>query len=456
MRVGRWWRGACFGAALASAGASGAASRLSDQQIPLDPTISERPRPLLELGEKFLGTGPLSKAFELPTGAVWQPSLVVYGTLRTAVQTFDDGKNPRVSEWANRLSVFSNLQLSGTERAVIGFRPLDKDGRHYFGQEFEPHEKFRSNLDGNVDRLFFEGDFGQIFPHLDLYDRYALDYGFSVGRQPLVLQDGMLLNDLIDSLGIVRNTLEPSWASNWRLTALYGWNRIHRNNFRQDSSAQLVGFDSSADFSKWGTLDVDGLFVPAGHETGDGVYGGTSLVRRVIVLGRSFNTTVRVNGSYAVERETPETRSGVLLYGEVSRTPNQTGNFAYANGFVGIDHFSSAARHPDAGGPLGRTGILFEAIGVGKYGSALGNFPDKSVGGAAGYQMFFANTRRQLVVELGGRKDTDGSHQGAVALGGRLQQAVGHHVVLQLDSFVAGHEGLDVGYGGRCEMLLKF
>jgi hypothetical protein len=52
---------------------------------------------------------------------------VLFGTYRTAIQTFEDGTE-RYSEWANRLDMFANLQLSGTERVLIGMRPFDSNG----------------------------------------------------------------------------------------------------------------------------------------------------------------------------------------------------------------------------------------------------------------------------------------------------------------------------------------
>ena len=46
----------------------------------------KRPKPILELGDDFLGPGNIGKGWELATGAVWQPSVVVFGTYRTAMQ----------------------------------------------------------------------------------------------------------------------------------------------------------------------------------------------------------------------------------------------------------------------------------------------------------------------------------------------------------------------------------
>ena len=52
--------------------------------IALDP-LGAALYPILELGEPFLGTGPLDPGFEMPGGSVWQPSLLLYGTYRTAL-----------------------------------------------------------------------------------------------------------------------------------------------------------------------------------------------------------------------------------------------------------------------------------------------------------------------------------------------------------------------------------
>jgi hypothetical protein len=427
-------------------------SRLSDQPIPLDKTL-ERPPPLLELGDPFLGTGNLQKGITLPTGAVWQPSLVLFGDFRTAVQTFSDGKNT-FSEWADRLDFFANLQLTGTERVLLGLRPLDRNGK-YFGYQFNSDPGFKARLDGNLAMLFFEGDFGQLFPKLDLYDRNSLDYGFSIGRQPLLLQDGLLLNDTIDSIGIVRNSLHTAWTSGWRLNFYYGWNYIHRNNNELDTSAQLLALSTTADFY-WSTMQLDFVYVPASPKTGDGLYAGFGATQRINAFGNAFNTTFRILGSAALNHATPQTSSGALLFSQVALTPKGTLDWVYLDLFVAIAKFSSAARSPDAGGPLGRIGILYDAVGLGRYGSALSNEANHSVGFALGYQMFFDTFRRQLILEVGARKDTKRTNLDAAAMGARLQQAIWRHLILQFDTFVSGGRHQGPGYGGRTELMVKF
>lgn len=147
---------------------------LSDEPLPYK-VVPERPPLPLELGCKFLGRGELPKAIELPTGAVWTPCLWVFGTFRSAFQTYESiGPPGRNTEWANRLDLFANLQLTSTEKCIIGVAPLDENRFTQFTRySFESNqglEGFRSEMGIFVRALFCEGDFGSLFPDLSLRD----------------------------------------------------------------------------------------------------------------------------------------------------------------------------------------------------------------------------------------------------------------------------------------------
>ena len=136
-------------------------SRLSDASVPdIDPdSMPKRPRPIVDLGNNFLGTATLRPGFRMPGGSVWQPTMLVYGTFRSALQKFDSGTSGTrdISEWANRLDLFTNVQLTGTERLVVGFRPFDEDGG-FTGYNFEGGQGGSINdFNGEVATLFFEG-----------------------------------------------------------------------------------------------------------------------------------------------------------------------------------------------------------------------------------------------------------------------------------------------------------
>lgn len=444
------------------------ASRLTAEEIPLQlEGFPQRPKPILELGERFLGTGTLGKGLKLPTGAVWQPALVAFGTFRTAVQSFDRGDD-QVSEVVARLDFFGNLALSGTERLVVGFRSLDENGRFtsYILDSDRPglEDGLRNELNTQVQSLFFEGELGEIFPGLSRNDFKSADYGFSLGRQPLLFQEGLLINDSIDGLGVTRNTFLPDGTSNFRATFFYGWDNINRSDRGQgrrnleDRSAQLFAVLTSTDFPS-STLDIDAAYVRSDDDTrGDLVAVGISGVQRLGAL----NTSFRVLSSLALDDETAVATDGTLLLSELSWTPHHSHDLFYITSFVAKDDFSSASRDPATGGPLGRAGINFASVGLGNYGAPLSNQARDVGGGAIGYQKFFDHTRKQVLVELGLRLGLEDDVENQAAVTARYQSAFGRHFVVVVDGFAGYREGIvpgagdDTLFGGRLELVTKF
>lgn len=451
-------------------------SRLSDKPIAYhgDKELPLPTPPIFELGDVFLRPGNIKPGFELPTGAVWQPRFWVFGTLRTYVGTFDTGGSParpvkQQAEWAARADIFGNLQLTGSERILIGIQPLHRDGA-FTGRRFRPDRLdagFQDELNARVRTFYFEGDIGQIFPRLDREDRRQFDVGFSVGRQELNFQGGMLINDTLDALGVTKNNIRIpgwDWLNNLRITGLGAWGEVNRNstsppagiNNARDRGARLYALLTSLDtvfgnrFAS--TIDMDIAFVDGGRgATGDLWVAGISGTQRIGYV----NSTMRVVGSHAPGRRTAQSNNGALVFGELSMAPFGTHNIAYANFFWGIDHFTSAARDPAAGGPLGRAGLTFAARGIGSYPAPLGNRADRAYGGAIGYQMFFDNNRRQVVVELGARNDRTPGVPDAAALGVRMQQALGRRCILEVEAFGAARRAADNGYGLRIELQVK-
>ncbi len=445
--------------------------------------IPERPALLIEWGENFLGEGNLQQGFELPTGAVWAPALWVFGTLRSALQTIDTGigDNERVSDWTNRFDFFANLQLTATEKIVLGIRPLDKNrGGQFSGYRFEgdaggEDEGFLNFTNGNIRTLFAEGDFGSLFPVLDKQGTTWLDFGFTVGRQPLIFQDGILLNDTQDTVGIVRNNIRLPGVSNWRSSLNYAWNSVNRgatgigNAVEDESDLQQIGFFNSFDteFKTWNldfiyTLDSDGN---SEVEDGDSIHAGISVAER---LGR-YSLTWRANGSYAVDEESDLVTDGVLLSTELSWTPHRSDDTIWINPFVTIGNFTQAGRENiDGGGPLAALGILYASPNIGAFGSELDNKANDNAGAAIGYQAFWNDHWTNLGLEIAGFKDVgleDNRQQGfewQVGVGFQAQQKVTQQSLIQLEGFYALQEGEgdndvdDDAYGGRLEYLYQF
>ena len=457
-RAGRWVLPWILLGTLALVGPAGTVaaedSRLSDQPMPMQP-VPERPKPLIELGDPFLGMGPISQGITLPTGAVWRPQLIAFGTVRSSLQTFDPGDAAnanRTSEWVNRIDLFGNLQLSPTERVVVGIRPVDEMGR-FSGYRFKPDSSdgWIDGTNAEVRVAFMEGEFGEIFPRLDPEDQRRLDYGFAVGRQPLIYQDGLLVNDTIDTVGLVRKNVFLPGTIQGRWTALYSWGEVHRGNGMnvEDQNASLYGF--VAEFDTVPSVVNMELFYLDSTDQSSGFGVGLSAQQQ---LGRFASSIHGVYSNYEGP-DRPFAGDGSILFGELSITPHGTINNLYATAFWGHDRFRSIARAPGTGGPLGRAGILFAGVGIGSFGAALGNQADNSVGGTVGYQMFWQNQRRQLIVEAGGREELKGAESGAYALGMRFQQAIGQRWQLQATGFVGERVATGFMNGLGVEVLYR-
>ncbi|MBL26402.1 MAG: hypothetical protein CMM50_02460 [Rhodospirillaceae bacterium] len=443
----------------ADAGISIYGRGLADEPVPYlgDEELPPPTPPILLFGNPFLSTGPIDSGFELPTGAVWQPSLWVFGTYRTALQSFDPANGPRVAEWANTLDLYANLQLSATERVLLGMTPFRR-GTSFSGYRFDgpgpdDGEGFES-FNGSVQTLFFEGDFGEIFPGLDRNDSDLLDYGFTVGRQALSFQQGLLMEDTaIDAVGIVRNSLTAPGIANIRLSGLFAWGEISRADAVEDNDAKLFGFSGDADIGSH-FVSFDSFYVESDDDTGDGFYFGAGTVQRKGLWDSAF----RLMGSIALDDDTPAVRSGVLGFMSFSTTPKTSDDILYINAFVARNEFTQVARDPVVGGPLGRAGILFSTQRLGQYGAPLSPRAKNVAGFTVGRQWFLVPTNReQLIVEFGGRVSWDDEPQGA-GVAARYQIQIHNQAFLQFDLFGTYVDDVEDGFGvgARSELQIKF
>ncbi len=421
-----------------------------DESLPpiANPCAMTRTGPPLEWGPDLLGLGKLHPGFELPTGAVWQPALYLFGGLRSTLNWADSDADIKLGEIAVSAQLAFNLQLSATERIVLGFTPLN-DNAEFTNYQFTPDsgDGYNGVFNGNIEQLWFEGDFGELFPNLQKSDHDPRleknhDYGFSIGRQPLNFQDGILIDDTMDAVGIVRNNLQLFDKSpSTRVTFLFAWNDVNRADNRDDDDARLLGLFSETD-TLHSTIEFDAVYVHS-DKTGDGLYLGYGSTQRF----GFWNSTIRVNASHALDEESAAVGDGLLLFFELSRSPLGTHNLVYINGFAAFEDYTSASRGETTGGPLGRTGILFASPGLGRLAAPMSNQSSEAIGLAIGYQWFFKHERSNLILELGVRNDRTGSandNLGGVGL--RYQHALGQRWLLHTNVFaVDGDErGTDI------------
>lgn len=438
-------------------------SRLTSKEIPLQiDAVPKRPKPLIEWGEPFLGTGTLAPGIRLPTGAVWQPSLIAFGTFRTALQS--NGFSPavgdaRTTEVAARLDLFANLQLSGSERLVVGMRNLDQNGRftsYVIDSDFQGIEGGESELNADIGTLFFEGDFGEIFPNISPDDFKPTDVGFSIGRQPIFFQEGMLINDTLDGIGLTWNSLQPRKTSNFRSTLFYAWNDVDRFGVNQDSG-NLFALFNAFDFPT-STVEIDVAYNDGGDVYQDLWAFGVSAIQRIGKTSSSF----RILGSSLGEGNLLEPSSGdplqgLLLFSELSWVPHYSYNHLYFNSFWAIDTYLPVAMGPGNGGPLGRAGVNFASVGIGRYSAPLSAAARDVAGGALGYQIFSYDKRQQWLLELASRIGTQDEIPDSYGATVRYQLALGQRYVLVVDGYLNHLEVFDddVYFGGRIEIQAR-
>ncbi|WP_028301236.1 hypothetical protein [Oceanospirillum beijerinckii] len=433
---------------------------LSDQPKPMLPESAIGPRngPLIEWGDPFLGTGRLHDPLVLPTGAVWSPSLWIFGSYRAALQTVDHEARESHVEAVHRLDLTANLQLSGTERIVLGVTPLH-DGGDFSRYVFEgaaDQEGGHSATGAHVSTFFAEFEIAELFPGIDRKDQYPLDIGFALGRQKIEFQDTFLVNDTMDSIGIVKNNLLLSGMSNARITFLYAWDEIHRGNNVEDDHAKLYGLFTSYDLADT-SIDADVIYVDSSDDIaakhyGDSIHMGISAAQRIGL----WNTELRLLASQGLDTDNAAANDGVVLYLETSTSFPGAPHIFYANGFVGEGQFTSASRASTAGGPMGRTGLLFSSANLGAYGAPLNNRGQDAIGTAIGYQMFFG-LKKRLTFEIGGVADTGNNKTGGFGFATRYSRKLSRHFILNLGGYVVENENSSgTGYGLRSELEVKF
>ena len=433
--------------------------RLSDEPIPFKSIdeIPARPGLFLELGDSFLDKGKLHEGFEVPIiGAVWQPRLWSYFIFRTALQSFDNGgaATEPESEWANRLDLFVNLQLTGTEKIFLGLRPLDNNRPSRFsGYTFDGSDEAWSNeFNLDVETLFFEGDLGSLLPRLDPAGLKPLDYGFTVGRQPITFQEGILINDTVDSVGFIRNNIPVPGTSNFRVSGMWAWDRLDRSDTRGGSDPQMYALFTAADLPV-STVNLDLAYVDDNLDDGDVFNVGLSAIQRFGLLATAF----RVNSSQAFDADIAGVAAdGTLLSAEFSWHPKASNDIVYINPFWSIENYNQVGREPILGGPLASLGILFASPNLANYGAEVDPFTDDVAGMALGYQAFWDNHRRNLILEIAGRKDTGGDGIDSLGLGFQLQQAIGQHYQVQAEGFYTFQEDRGDAVGGRLELLFVY
>lgn len=409
----------------------------------------DKPAPLIDSGSD----GPEISLF---TGATWKPRLTVFGSATSSLLSFDSGNGDSTHQWANKIELKFNLALTASERIFLKLTPVDQDSR-YSGINIATGD-WTNATNREPHSLFFEGSLLSLFPSLDSSSR-LLDLDFTLGRQHLILQDGILLNDPMDALTLHWDCFTLPGADTSTLTLIGAINDIHRGgDAHQDSTARLAALSLG---SSYGDLDLhlDAAFLDARTSTG-----GDSLhlaASASVPIG-PVDATLRAASSIRTEDSISKQKAvdnGTLLMLQLSTHPDADSPDAlYLNTFGAIDQYTPAALDPAAPGPLSPTGLLFTKAEVGSYQAMLGKKAFDSFGSALGYHLFIEDDpASQLLFEIAFRQETPSQpSQTGGAFGIEYHQRLAEHWRLTLGSALGIFERERYGYGVRSALSFDF
>ena len=418
--------------------------------------LPERAGPLIELGRGINEGGKLTDGIEIPTGAVWQPALWIYGALRTAVLSTDGDRRTRpngdVSELRSRLDVFANLQLTGTERIQAHMRPVDKAGR-FAGKTLSPSSaktSYKAGWDDNFETLFFEGDIGELFPRLDPRDQGGWDLGFAAGKFPVELQNGYLVRDEMTAVGLSKNNIQFPGSSGMHVLGLWGFHHVNESgNARDRRDVDLFALSVEGDFP-WGLLEVDVGGTVADKRRGNQINGGVgwtghpgihNLSAHANFSSHTNQTIDAARGLNVLPNGVEKDYDGTLLVLGYSREIGLRHDLIYATGYWANGYFGRLASN--ASPPLGPVGLSFAGVGLGAYRPALWPAPLDSLGAAVGVQKFLLEERANVTLEIAHRydleKDDPFGNTSGFAVTTRVQYKIAERFMLQLDAFYAVH-----------------
>ncbi len=416
-------------------------------------------RPWLELGRCWYDKGPL------PASQSWfgfhnpdQFQFILAGDQRIAYAS-NTQRNDSTSLIAAQLNLDFDLRLTSTERFHWFIQPLTQGTQN--SRWLLDEDEFDSEL--NADFLFgyFEGDLGAMVGGWR-GQTLPFDLPFSLGVMPLVLQNGVWMEDAI--LGVAATlpaqNLPRLGVSNFDITFLAGYDQLDSPAFEGDDNAAKI-YAILAFIEAWGGyVEADYAFLEDRSAARDRSYHNAAIgyTRRFGLLSNSTRVIANAGQSTAGG---PNTADGVLLLSENSLiTSSPYSCVPYLNLFAGFDRPQSAARQAAAGGVLRNTGILFETDNLTGY-PTLDPTANETFGFAAGLNLLAPDFSQQLILEAAwlGTMGDDATrvtrgNQGGV--GARYQLPLSHRVILRMDVMAGFLESDADVHGARIEMRRKF
>jgi hypothetical protein len=422
--------------------------------------LNRTARPIVECFTPLYGPGPWPPSYDFlgPTNLV-RPKFYVYGDFRTAVANNNNVRNSQ-GLWASRLNLDIDFSITATERVHAFWGPLD-EGQQFTSLVFDDDEvDLDDHLDGfdpDTDALFFEGDLGYIVGGLRGIDA-PFDLPFAVGLVPLVLQNGVWLEDgFVGAAATIpaRNSPWRDW-SNFDTTLFVGFDELTTPAFGGSDEANFVGATTFIE-RRGGYIELGWAYVDDPQNRGRSYHNlGLSYTRRYLNLVSNSMRLIVNAGQDGPESQ--RTADGFLVLMENSLlTPMPYNVVPYANFFAGFDRPQSLGRLQ---GPLKNTGINFESDLLTGY-PILDDSANNTYGGAFGVDLLGRQFDRQLMLEAAvvqAFDDPNGRNARGdqYAAGVRYQRRLNHALILRADAMHGWLENSNDVDGVRVELRRKF
>ena len=430
----------------------------------------QTPRPIFELGRRQYTTGPFEPGIDvLGETNLFFPSLAVYGDWRTAV-AFNDNGAAELGVVATRLNLDVDLKLTASERIHAFFRPVDQGGR-FTRYEFaaDDDDRFEAETDGNLETLFFEGDLGAIAAGL-ANEQPTFDLAFAVGLMPLVMQNGVWVEDAFTGLAVsipARNSVRLD-ISNFDVTFFIGFDKVSSSGVLDN--ANVVADHNVNLYGATAFVEATGGYWEAGYAYTDGEKGFDDQSYHNLTIAHTrrlrnwLSNSVRLvwNAGQSRANNVQQNADGAILLIENSLITSKPLTLVpYANLFAGFDRPQSLARAAGAGGILKNTGINFETDGLTGF-PKLDDTGRNTWGGAMGVQYLF-NLDRQIVVEAAALQVIEGDNEPGrpaagdqYAIGVRYQHPLDKAWIVRGDAMHGWRDNQDDLLGVRLELRRKF
>jgi hypothetical protein len=207
------------------------------------PETWQEPRPITAFSD-YLGTGPpvgTQLKWFGDQGYMWDVRFVAAGSYELFAFGLNENSQQQ-SAIGQQLTLDLDLQLTGTERFHVQFRPLGEanTGGSYY--QFSDPQGYVDNAHAEPDRFWFEGELQSILGGV-VNPLAVLDYNFAVGKFPVALHNSLLMNDEILGFGLGKNTILAGGLSNLNVQFLYALNDV--DNAAGDNS--LYGVNATID-----------------------------------------------------------------------------------------------------------------------------------------------------------------------------------------------------------------